>query len=61
MFEIFSYSVGAIAWGFFIGLFFITLFFVMIKGWWKNASFGFSSYIIGAILGVILIQVSQVP
>ena len=55
MFEIFSYSVGAIAWGFFIGLFFITLFFVMIKGWWKNASFGFSSYIIGAILGVILI------
>lgn len=58
MFEIFSYSVGAIAWGFFIGLFFITLFFVIIKGWWKNASFGFSSYIIGAILGVILIYQS---
>lgn len=58
MFELLSFSAEAIAWGFLIGLFFITMFFVMIKGWWKNASFGLSSYIIGFILGVVLIYQS---
>ena len=55
MMEILRYSVGSVAWGFIIGLICITLFFVMIKGWWKNAQFGCSSYLIGLVLGIILI------
>lgn len=55
MIEILRYSAGSAAWGFFIGLLCITLFFVMIKGWWKDARFGCSSYLIGIVLGFILI------
>lgn len=55
MMEILRYSAGSVAWGFVIGLICITLFFVMIKGWWKDARFGCSSYLIGMVLGIILI------
>lgn len=58
MLEIFKYSAGCVLWGGLIGLFCITLFFVIIKGWWKDARFGSSSYIIGIILGFILIYQS---
>lgn len=39
MIEIFRYSIGSIAWGLVIGIVCIALFFVLIKGWWKNARF----------------------
>lgn len=55
MVEILRYSAGSVAWGFFIGLLCITLFFAMIKGWWKDARFGCSSYLIGLVLGILLI------
>ena len=55
MMEILRYSAGSVAWGFIIGLLCLTLFFVMIKGWWKDARFGCSSYLIGFVLGILLI------
>ena len=58
MIEIFRYSIGSIAWGLVIGIVCIALFFVLIKGWWKNARFVFASYVIGLVLGIILIYQS---
>ena len=58
MIEIFRYSIGSIAWGLVIGIVCIALLFVLIIGWWKNARFVFSSYVIGLVLGKILIYQS---
>ena len=58
MIEIFRYSIGSIAWGLVIGIVCIALFFVLIKGWWKDARFVFASYVIGLVLGIILIYQS---
>lgn len=58
MVEIIKYSASSAVWGFFIGIFCILLFYVLIKGWWKNAHFGCVSYLIGAVLGIVLIYQS---
>ena len=58
MTNVFGFSIGSIAWGLLIGIFCIALFFALIKGWWKDARFGCSSYIIGFVLGIILIYQS---
>lgn len=58
MANIFSFPIASIACGLLIGIFCIALFFVLIKGWWKDASFGCLSYLIGFVLGIILIYQS---
>lgn len=58
MANIFSFPTGSIAGGLLIGIFCIVLFFVLIKGWWKDANLGCLSYMIGFVLGIILIYQS---
>lgn len=53
--DILHYSLGSLFWGFLIGAVCLSLFFFLIKGWYKNAIFTPASYIVGTILGVLLI------
>lgn len=53
--EILNYSIGSIFWGLIIGIVCLVLFFSLIKGWYKSATFSPVSYLVGAILGVLLI------
>lgn len=55
LFDILRYSLGSIFWGFLIGVGMLALFFILIKGWYKNALFTPVSYLCGAVLGVLLI------
>lgn len=53
--EILKYSVGSLFWGILIGIICLILFFLLVKGWYKSATFSPATYIVGAILGVLLI------
>ena len=52
--NIISYSIGSLLWGVVIGAICMALFFLLIKGWWKDAVMSLSTYIVGGILGVLL-------
>lgn len=55
LFEILRYSTGSVLLGILFGLACLALFFFLIKGWYKNATFTPVSYIVGAVLGILLI------
>lgn len=53
-FDIIRFSAGSILWGVLIALLCMTAFVLIIKGWWKNAVFTLGTYIVGAVLFVLL-------
>ncbi len=53
--EILKYSIGSLFWGILIGILCLALYFFFVKGWYKNAAFSPATYIVGVILGVLLI------
>ncbi len=53
--DILKYSTGSIFGGFLIGVLCLLLFFLLIKGWYKDATFTPITYVIGIVLGFILI------
>lgn len=55
MVELIKYASASLLWGILIGLLCLAIFFIMVKGWWKDAHFTFKSYMTGAALGIILI------
>ena len=54
LFNILHYSMGSLFWGVFIGVACLALFFLLIKGWYKDAHFNIATYITGAVLGCLL-------
>lgn len=54
LFEILEFSSDNLLWGVLIAVIFIALFFILIKGWYKNATFSPISYIVGVILFLLL-------
>ena len=55
LWNIIQFSFSSLLWGILIALFCMALFVFIIKGWWKNALFTIWSYLIGAILFLLLI------
>ena len=45
---------GCLLWGILIALICMVLFYLAIKGWWKNAEFTVTTYITGAVLFILL-------
>jgi len=54
LFDIIRFSAGSILWGVLIALLCMAAFVFIIKGWWKNAVFTIGTYIVGAVLFVLL-------
>ena len=54
LFDILRYSFSSAIWGILIALVCMALFVVLIKGWYKDATFSPVSYVIGAILFLFL-------
>lgn len=54
LWNIIQYSVGSLFWGILISILCMALFMFIIKGWWKDAMFSIWSYVIGAILFLLL-------
>lgn len=54
LFDILRYSFSSVIWGIQIAVVCMALFFFLIKGWYKNATFSPVSYIIGAVLFLFL-------
>lgn len=52
--NIICYSIGSLLWGVVTGAICMALFFLLIKGWWKDAVMSLSTYIVGGILGILL-------
>lgn len=55
MIEIIKYTSTSLIWGLLLGVFCLGLFFLTIKGWWKDVHYTFTSYLTGCVLGLILI------
>lgn len=55
MIEFIRYASTSLLWGFLIGLLFLSLFYIIIKGWWKYARFTFKSYMATGALGLVLV------
>ncbi|MBR4845095.1 MAG: hypothetical protein IKU98_01600 [Bacteroidaceae bacterium] len=55
LWNIIQFSFSSLLWGILIALLCMALFVFIIKGWWKNALFTIWSYLIGAILFLLLI------
>ena len=53
-FSIIQFSMGCLLWGILIALICMVLFYLAIKGWWKNAEFTVTTYITGAVLFILL-------
>ncbi len=53
-FDIIRFSAGSILWGVLIALLCMAAFVFIIKGWWKNAVFTVGTYIVGAVLFILL-------
>ena len=49
-----KYSIGSVFWGILIAVLCMALFVFLIKGWYKDAQFSPSSYIVGIILFLLL-------
>ena len=58
MFSIFiniiCYSIGSLLWGVLIGAACMVIFFLLIKGWWKDAVMSLPTYVVGGVLGLLL-------
>lgn len=54
LFDILRYSFSSVIWGILIAIVCMTLFVILIKGWYKDATFSPISYIIGAVLFLFL-------
>ena len=54
MWNLIQLSLSSVPWGIFIALICMALFFVLIKGWYKDATFSPISYIVGAVLFLFL-------
>ena len=54
LWNIIQFSFSSLLWGILISLLCMALFVFIIKGWWKNALFTLWSYLIGAILFLLL-------
>lgn len=52
--DIIQFSFSSLIWGILIAVVCMALFVFIIKGWWKNAMFTIWSYIIGAVLFILL-------
>lgn len=52
--DIMHYSMGSIFWGILMGIFFLAVFFLLIKGFYKDAEFNPATYITGTVLGILL-------
>lgn len=53
--NIIAYSIGSLFWGILIGAACLLLFFCLVKGWWKDAEFSPFTYVVGAVLGILLV------
>lgn len=53
-FDIISFSAGSLFWGILVGLVCMTLFFLIIKGWYKHAEASPATYLVGGILFILL-------
>ena len=54
LWDILQFSIGSLFWGVLIAAVCMLLFYLAIKGWWKNAAFTPVTYIVGAVLFVLL-------
>lgn len=54
LFELLKFSFSSIVWGILITLMCLTIYFISIRGWYKNATFTPVSYIIGVMLFFLL-------
>lgn len=54
LFNIIQFSFGSLIWGILIAFACMALFVFIIKGWWRNALFSVWSYLIGALLFLML-------
>lgn len=54
LFELLKFSLSSIVWGILITLICLVLFFISIRGWYKNAIFTPGSYIVGVMLFFLL-------
>lgn len=52
--NILRYSAGSIIWGILLSIFCLALFVLLIKGWYKDASFSPISYLVGCVLFLFL-------
>lgn len=52
--NIIYYSIGSLFWGVLIGAACMAIFFLLIKGWWKDAVLSLPTYVVGGVLGVLL-------
>lgn len=53
--DILLYSFGSLFWGILIGLACLLVFYLLVKGWWKDAKFSPFTYLTGGVLGLLLI------
>lgn len=53
--DILLYSLGSLFWGILIGLACLLVFYLLVKGWWKDAEFSPFTYLTGGVLGLLLI------
>lgn len=54
LFDILRYSISSLLWGVLTAIASMALFVFLIKGWYKDATFSFISYVVGAILFLFL-------
>ena len=54
LFDILRYSFSSIIWGVLIAVVCLVLFVLLIKGWYKDATFSLVSYLVGIVLFVLL-------
>lgn len=52
--NIICYSIGSLFWGVLIGTACMVIFFLLIKGWWKDAVMSPTTYVVGGVLGLLL-------
>ena len=54
LFDILQYSISSVFWGILIAVACMALFVFLIKGWYKDATFSPISYVVGALLFLLL-------
>lgn len=54
LFDILRYSISSVIWGILIAIGCMALFVFLIKGWYKDATFSPLSYVVGALLFILL-------
>lgn len=54
LFDILNLSTGSVVWGVLMALAMMALFVFIVRGWWKDAMFTAPTYILGALLALVL-------